>query len=180
MSKLFLTSDTHFFHKNIIAYCDRPFPSVEKMNESMILYWNEIVKPKDIVIHCGDFSMGGSKQFEELIYRLNGKILLIRGNHDRKKSFYEKYSEKITLLSHGFKFSVSGMNFILSHKPIEENLLDSNAINLHGHIHSKNNLCGPRHFDVGVDANNYRPIEIELIVELLLQRYNFMEDKDII
>ena len=85
----------------------------------------------------------------------------------KMQSFYEKYFEKIVLLPHGFRFSMGGMNFILSHKPIEENLLDPNAINLHGHIHSKNNLCGPRHFDVGVDANNYRPIEIESIVKLL-------------
>ena len=137
------------------------------MNAALINNWNKVVGKKDYVIHCGDFSFGRKENFAEILYKLNGKIFLIRGNHDRSKKFFEKYSDRIMLIPHGLKFSIPGMKFILSHKPIEENLIDPNTINLHGHIHSKNNLCGPQHFDVGVDANNYTPIEIELIKKLL-------------
>lgn len=175
-SKIYLTADTHFFHKNIIDYCNRPFSSLEKMNELMIFYWNEIVKSKDIVIHCGDFSMGGAKQFEELIYRLNGKIFLIRGNHDRQKSFYEKYSEKIVILPHKYKIDIMGKQkikgIIFSHKPLSLNEIPDNFINCHGHLHSNIKNKKDNHFphiDVGVDMFNYQPIKLSTLLSLKLE-----------
>ena len=51
--KVYFISDTHFFHKNIITYCDRPFSSVEEMNEQLIYNWNTIVSEDDDVIICG-------------------------------------------------------------------------------------------------------------------------------
>ena len=53
--KFWYSSDSHFHHRRIIEYCSRPFPSVEEMNQVMIERWNEVVKPDDIVYHCGDF-----------------------------------------------------------------------------------------------------------------------------
>jgi calcineurin-like phosphoesterase family protein len=54
---IFFTSDTHFNHKNIIKLCNRPFTSIEEMNEKIIENWNNIVKPEDIVWHLGDFAL---------------------------------------------------------------------------------------------------------------------------
>ena len=51
--RVFFVSDTHFFHKNIIKDCDRPFADVDEMNQFMIDRWNEAVGPDDIVIHVG-------------------------------------------------------------------------------------------------------------------------------
>lgn len=82
MSQTFFTSDTHFGHVNILAYCKRPFRSVGEMNEAIVQRWNERVQPEDTVYHLGDFAMG--KKDETLPYgkRLNGHKVLIVGNHD--------------------------------------------------------------------------------------------------
>ena len=83
-SNLFFTSDTHFYHGNIIRFCNRPFKSVEMMNETIISNWNNTVGQDDIVFHLGDFCLGGSAEWNKILDRLNGKIYLIMGNHDLK------------------------------------------------------------------------------------------------
>ena len=83
-SKVFFTSDTHFYHGNIIRFCNRPFKSVEMMNETIISNWNNTVGQDGIVFHLGDFCLGGSAEWSKILDRLNGKIYLIMGNHDLK------------------------------------------------------------------------------------------------
>ncbi len=126
---MYLTSDHHFFHNNIIKYCDRPFSSMEEMNKVMIERWNKFVRKEDIVIHLGDFSLGGPEETIEIKNQLNGGIVLIKGNHDRRtKTFWEKragfkkYFKKKVIISE---------DIILSHRP--EKIDD--VINLHGHLH---------------------------------------------
>lgn len=82
--KIFFISDTHFFHTNIIKeeYCGRPFKNIEEMNQSMFDGWNQKVGPDDLVIHLGDIAMHGWSGFLNSINSLNGKILLVKGNHD--------------------------------------------------------------------------------------------------
>ena len=82
--KLFFTADTHFNHANIIKFCNRPFKSVEQMNETLITNWNSVISEDDIVFHLGDFCLGGAAEWTKLLDRLNGKIYLILGNHDLK------------------------------------------------------------------------------------------------
>lgn len=81
-SKLFFTADTHFGHKNIMKYCNRPFNSVEEMTEAIINTWNSVVGETDTVIHLGDFSFLKAEQSAAIYKRLNGGIILVRGNHD--------------------------------------------------------------------------------------------------
>ena len=73
-SKVYFTSDTHFYHSNIIGFCKRPFKNVEDMNETLIENWNRVVGQDDIVFHLGDFCMGGSHEWTKILNRLNGKI----------------------------------------------------------------------------------------------------------
>lgn len=75
----YFTSDTHFSHTNIIKYCNRPFKSVEEMDEVLIANWNSVVKKTDQVFHLGDFGYN-----YKIAQRLNGHKHLIWGNHDRK------------------------------------------------------------------------------------------------
>lgn len=75
------TSDTHYGHKNIIEYCNRPYESVEQMNEAMIDAHNSCVKPEDTVYFLGDFAFG---DFQRVVERLQGKKILVLGNHDQK------------------------------------------------------------------------------------------------
>ena len=60
--KVYFTSDTHFYHSNIIDFCKRPFKNVEDMNETLIENWNRIVSQDDNVFHLGDFCLGGSHE----------------------------------------------------------------------------------------------------------------------
>jgi calcineurin-like phosphoesterase family protein len=78
----FFTSDTHFGHRNVIKYDNRPFVSVEEHDNTIIDNWNRVVGKKDEVYHLGDFTMGGKAKALYYLGRLNGKIHLIRGNHD--------------------------------------------------------------------------------------------------
>ena len=64
---IFFTADTHFFHRNIIKYCNRPFHSVGEMNETMIANWNAVVKPRSIIYHLGDFGLGTEEEMAEII-----------------------------------------------------------------------------------------------------------------
>lgn len=76
-------SDLHFDHTNVIKFDNRPFNSVEEMNSALIHNWNSVVKKSDIVYVLGDFCFGNTERTNELFNQLNGKIILIRGNHDR-------------------------------------------------------------------------------------------------
>lgn len=107
---IYLTSDTHFWHTNVIRYCSRPFTKhidilphnaseIDKtnalrndtieMNETLITSWNQIVTPEDTIIHLGDFSMA-YRSVELYTKRLNGKKILIAGNHDFVSSINKK------------------------------------------------------------------------------------------
>lgn len=80
--RILFTADTHFGHRNIIRYCNRPFYSVEEMDETLINNWNKVVDKEDVVFHLGDFAVGGAALWSNLLQRLNGKVYLIMGNHD--------------------------------------------------------------------------------------------------
>ena len=69
------TADTHFGHANVIRYCERPFASVQEMDDVLIENWNYIIKPKDTVYHLGDFTLAGKEKANDYFSRLNGKIL---------------------------------------------------------------------------------------------------------
>lgn len=66
-SKVYFTSDTHFYHSNIIGFCKRPFKNVEDMNETLIENWNRVVSQDDIVFHLGDFCLGGSHEWTKIL-----------------------------------------------------------------------------------------------------------------
>ncbi len=80
---LWVTGDHHFGHKNIIAYDSRPFDNVRQMDEVMVRRWNEVVKKDDTVYHLGDFALASFEYAQSILARLNGKKILILGNHDR-------------------------------------------------------------------------------------------------
>ena len=77
-------ADTHFFHRSLNEKMDqRGFDDIEQMNDYMIDQWNSKVRKNDEVVVLGDFSWGNAKETTEVLDELNGKIYLIRGNHDR-------------------------------------------------------------------------------------------------
>lgn len=158
---VWVTSDTHFNHSNIIKYCNRPFSSVEEMNEAIIASWNIMVSENDTVYHLGDFAMGDKSLVPDFIKRLKGNIKFILGNHDNvnvmnditKPTWEEviKVGKKLVIMNH---YPFSSLPDPSSNKPV---------IQLHGHVHSTpdNPWSGlPNQYDVGVDNNNFRPISL--------------------
>ena len=133
--KIFEISDTHFGHNNVIKYCNRPFKSVEEMDERMIKNWNETVSNNDTVIHLGDFGLGKKEYISSIVQRLNGKKILILGNHDNwsEQSYRDMGFHTVSrfpILYDGF--------YIMSHAPIQ--LPQTTPYkNLYGHIHNDPN-----------------------------------------
>lgn len=79
---IFFTSDTHYGHANVIKYCNRPFRDIVEMREVLINSWNAAVGPADLVYHLGDFSFH-EREVATVLPRLNGRKILILGNHDK-------------------------------------------------------------------------------------------------
>ena len=82
MAKKFYISDLHFGHKNVLGFDNRPFTSVEEMNEELIRRWNSVVSDGDIVYVLGDMFWMKPNDAMPIIDRLNGQIFLVKGNHD--------------------------------------------------------------------------------------------------
>lgn len=113
---IWFTADTHFGHENIIKYCNRPFRNAAVMNEELIRRWNATVPEDGIVFHLGDFCSGGSKEWNEVMYRLHGQIYLILGNHDMK-AFRQGYTGRFAGVTQQMTIRVGGQSIILNHNP---------------------------------------------------------------
>ena len=161
MSNTFFTSDLHFFHNNVIRFCNRPYSSVEQMNDALISNWKSVVKPDDHVWMLGDISFGNYDQTTGVLNQLPGIKHLIVGNHDRKgrpdKLFNRDWERHFVDRHDYYRLKMKEGKFVLCHFPFAS--WERNYYNFHGHVHS---LAGYknkwRQYDVGVDANNYTPI----------------------
>jgi calcineurin-like phosphoesterase family protein len=172
MRDIWLISDTHFGHSNILGFRDKDanlirgnlFSSVEEMDEYMITQWNRYVKPGDIVYHLGDLFFGDKETFLSNFKRLNGKKRLIVGNHDDIKWIAQReLFEKIMMWRMFPEFGL-----LLTHTPQHESTMYEGRfknfpeppLNVHGHIH-QNPSPTPMHRCVCVEHIDYTPIHIE-------------------
>ena len=184
-AKVFFTSDTHFTHANIIRFCSRPFKNVEEMDETMIANWNRVVGENDIVFHLGDFCMGGSAKWTNVLNRLNGKIYLIIGNHDMK-NLKQSCSDRFEKVAMQMYIEVDKQKIYLNHCPF---LCYGGAYRdtwqLFGHVHTNKNNTGidaprlemlfPTQYDVGVDNNNFTPVsfeQVKAIIQKQVEQFN--------
>lgn len=158
---IFVTSDTHFGHANIIKYCDRPFKSVTDMNESIIKAWNRMVRPEDTIYHLGDFAFLNQLETAKIIEQLNGKIKIVPGNHDktiRALGDSEHYTG-FELLDSIVEIHLDGTMFVLCHFPIESwHRKEHGSIHLHGHSHG-HSITMTNRFDIGVDVYG-KPVKL--------------------
>lgn len=172
-SKVFFTSDSHYYHGNIIKFCDRPFKDVEEMNYKLIENWNKKVPHDGLVFHLGDFAWGGYDNWKNIRSQLNGEIVLIKGNHDIKNMSAKAEEELFKFTTQQMLIEIEGRKIYLNHYPFlcyAGVYRDPNGLvyQAYGHIHSGPNKkgediprlihCFPTQYDVGVDNNDYTPI----------------------
>lgn len=178
MSKdIWVVSDTHFRHANILKFTDsttgeliRPnFVDVDAMDEHMIECWNAVVNPGDIVYHLGDVVMGDKEWFKKNWPRLNGSKRLIVGNHDdipflSSGGFFKKVYMWRMFHEFGLMFSHVPLHpsSLLRHVDKDATWPDGceSLLNVHGHIHQNASPEGP-YRNVSVEAINYTPVNIE-------------------
>lgn len=174
---IYITSDNHFYHSNIIEWECRPFSSVDEMNVEMVKLWNETVSNDDLVYILGDLSFGSPKETNELLRQLNGKKVLIVGNHDVYLDS-KKFDKSLFLeIDYCKKIKVGDYNFYLCHYPFASN--DIHGIQLYGHIHS-NSVANIHHCDISLlpknsynvcaDKNGYKPINIKDIIKIIKEQ----------
>jgi calcineurin-like phosphoesterase family protein len=134
---IFYISDTHFGHKNAIKYDQRPFFTVSEMDNAMIENWNRVVSPEDTVYHLGDFCFGKKDEWLRIVKQLNGKKILIVGNHDRERMNKEIAGSFYAVRDYKEVFD-NGCMVILCHYPIlsYRNSYDLDYWMLHGHVHN--------------------------------------------
>lgn len=155
MPNSFFIADTHFFHRNIIKYCPDTrgqFSDEIQMNEVIIDNWNKQVKPDDIVYHLGDFAFTNIANAIKLLDALNGRIVIISGNHDHKLIKSEEFKSMLYNIEFVYYETViEKTNVIMCHYPIRSwNGMAHGSYHLHGHTHGKCQQPG-RSLDVGID-----------------------------
>lgn len=165
---IWFASDFHLGHERIIAYCNRPFKSLEEMDSTIIHNFNERVNEEDLVIFAGDFCFryapsesktAPRKAFDHYRNQLKCKnIVFIEGNHDIRngikspiESMVIKYGGKRIYITHNPKYAKSEFMF-----------------NFCGHVHGKFGKftkLGKKAYivDLSVENWNYRPISINEI-----------------
>lgn len=160
--KRFIIADLHFGHKNIIEYESRPFSNVEEMDKRLIGLWNSVVCKNDLVYVLGDFTLSRKMNIiKELVNSLNGRKILIMGNHDTRKpkeyidAGFEVATKKPMMVEPGV---------ILMHEPfVDLSLVAPNYIYFFGHVHANKTLMDE--YDncmcVSVERINYQPIDLD-------------------
>lgn len=176
---IWLTSDWHFNHDREFIWKARGFSSVQEMNEAIIQRHNALVRPDDDVYVLGDSSLGGGDAQvlatnKALIERLNGRLHIIRGNHDtdRRVAMYESCKNVVGPVLYADMLHYNGYHFYLSHFPtltsnLEKESLKQCTCNLFGHTHQTTNfhLDMPFMYHVGVDSHNCEPVLLDNIIE---------------
>ncbi len=172
MSRIFFISDTHFYHRNVIEYCNRPFKDELEMNRIMIDNWNNTVTDEDTVYFLGDFALRHNVEevYKDIGKQLKGHILFIRGNHDKSRNIMNRYFNVIEM---GSVLEYKGYNFILSHHPLYNAQIPEGFVNIHGHIHdkalSRSQYDLKRHINVSADVINFTPILLDDIIKERLE-----------
>jgi calcineurin-like phosphoesterase family protein len=183
-TKTFFTSDSHFFHHNVIGYCNRPFLSVDEMDEYMIEKWNSVVGKGDVVYHLGDFAITGyskkhTPKVEKLLGKLNGNKILIRGNHDAPAVLEATGWGSVKNLHH---INIDGQRIIMCHYPMRSWQFKAHGSwMLYGHCH--HNLPpvqGELSLDVGVDGWDFTPLSFNRIKGImdLVERSRDLKPED--
>jgi calcineurin-like phosphoesterase family protein len=181
MANTYFTADLHFDHTNIIEYCKRPWGNANYMNEGLIKNYNARVQPEDTCYFLGDIGFCHAEYLYALLKRMNGRKILIFGNHDNVIRKNRELFEGIFEEMHDFlEVKVKDERLILCHYPL---LAWPRGIMLHGHCHGtavypRNNFGDKRILDVGVDCHGYAPIGLDTVRSKVDTRINNLPEDE--
>lgn len=176
---IYFTADTHFGHTAVLGFCKRPWADANSMNAGLISRWNSVVSPDDLIYVLGDFSFMGVQMTSAILSQLNGRKILVRGNHDWRRTrtkwvkmgFFDcvdyefiRIGDEVVEMCH---FPYSGDH------TLTERYIDSRPMNrgnwlLHGHVHSAWK-AKDRMLNVGVDVWGWKPVGLDEIRSLIGQ-----------
>ena len=165
----FITADLHIGHKNILTFCQetRPYESVDGMNSAMVTEWNSKVAPDDRVYILGDVIMGSVNNGIDILRELNGRKILIIGNHDRDNLSKPAFTECFESIHDYLEIKVNKHKAVLFHYPIFEwNGMHYGSVMLHGHLHQyKTGMEEYRIRNVGFDSTGQVVSNLEAMVD---------------
>lgn len=193
---LYVTSDTHFGHRNIFGpkgfeQSRAHFKSADQMNETIIRNWNNKVTQHDTVIHAGDVALHMTpKQVFSLLKRLNGNIEIISGNHDDSRTMkyllHNNYiynrKPKFTIHDIGVRMKFNKKDYYITHYPVALGARRGRLRNVCGHIHS-NPTDAPNQLNIGIDSPEIgrrpfgEPIRFEEVVQLMNVKWQKSREK---
>jgi len=155
---IYCLSDTHFFHTNIARYCDRP----KNWMRILINNWNKIISKDKTVFHLGDIAFGGKKVLRNLIEYLNGNIIMIRGNHDKRSI---KWFEDVgVIIIDKFIYNRDEKRYSFCHDPSDIITVNSYIV-VHGHVHNNKPFFSRRYgkiyYNLSVEMIDYEPIKLK-------------------
>lgn len=185
----FYTSDQHVGHARICELAGRPFSSVEEMNDAIVERHNAVVSPDDTTYFLGDFAMGPLEESLALVGRMNGRLLLVPGNHDRvfsrfrrngpRPADFDRYRDAgLDIVGERTRVVIAGTDVLLCHFPYTGDSrdhhdryadlrpADDGGWLVHGHTHGRWRQNG-RQIDVGVDAWNFFPVHEGVLADLI-------------
>lgn len=184
---IFFTSDHHFGHERIIELTGRPFKDRFEMNRAMKERWNERIKPNDLVYIVGDLSFMQETATRKLCKELNGKKMLIQGNHDKDKRLPKDCFEEICFNK---EIEINGEKVLMCHYPykgtpeeiahaekngyklkyMDRRPEDNGGWLIHGHVHQKWKIKR-KMINVSVEPWDYYPVSMEEIVQIIEGKY---------
>jgi len=178
---IYITSDTHFCHNKEFLFKPRGFDTIDEHDQKVIENWNSVVSNDDDVYHLGDVLLSDTEKGIECLKQLNGKIHLIRGNHDTNAKLERiKECSNVVEIADAKFFKYGKYHFFMSHYPCVTDSLNNYGglercmCNLYGHTHQQTNFYQetPFMYHVGLDSHNCKPISIEEVIKDIREEIN--------
>ena len=173
---VFITSDSHYGHENIIKFSNRPFKNADHMNDELIKSWNSVVGKDDIVFHLGDVSLTSPTKTSDILSRLNGTIHLITGNHEKSVMRKEGTRNRFESINQYLMIRYKNQDIFLCHYAMRVwDKSHRGSWCCYGHSHDSLEGQWGRSMDCGVDSayrilGEFRPFSFEEIDRILSKR----------
>ena len=192
---MFFTSDLHLGHVNIMKYGrSHFFRDLDHMREGITHNWNDMVSPQDTVYVLGDVVMGPRADNLPHLARLNGRKIMVLGNHDYphpcnpekvRGKWTDVYAQYFESMHTQLEIEIAEQNVLLSHFPAEGDHTDEERYGeyrpsydgwiIHGHLHTEEIRVAERHVHTGIDSDwtgygldRFTPVPLELVERVIL------------